>query len=373
MNYKSILHKLGLLSVIFFFIQCSEAEFSPDEEDFKANGKGVLILNEGNYNYGNSSLSYYTPNNCKVENNVFFRANQFKMGDTGQSITLFGNTAIIAMEASGTIWGIDTETFKVKAQLTVADTEHMINPRFVHVVNEEKAYATDLYAPFLTVFHPKTFRYIKSISTGQTEKFGYNSTEQMVQCGKYVYTNCWCYNDLILIIDTQRDEVVDSIHLKTSMQPKSMVLDARKRLWVVTDGGYDMGTGSFGQNIPHLYQIDTETNQILSDQQLDADFGNVQIAMNPTKDTLYLINNDIYRMGIDERHLPVRPFIEAPTDKNGNKHMLYGINVNPENGDIYVADAIDYTQSGAIYRYSTEGILIDQFKVGVIPNGMVFK
>jgi DNA-binding beta-propeller fold protein YncE len=53
--------------------------------------------------------------------------------------------------------------------------------------------------------------------------------------------------------------------------------------------------------------------------------------------------------------------------------MLYGINVNPENGDIYVADAIDYTQSGAIYRYSTEGILIDQFKVGVIPNGMVFK
>ena len=245
MYYKSILHNLGLLSVIFFFIQCSEAEFSPDEEDFKANGKGVLILNEGNYNYGNSSLSYYTPNNCKVENNVFFRANQFKMGDTGQSITLFGNTAIIAMEASGTIWGIDTETFKVKAQLTVADTEHMINPRFVHVVNEEKAYATDLYAPFLTVFHPKTFRYIKSISTGQTEKFGYNSTEQMVQCGKYVYTNCWCYNDLILIIDTQRDEVVDSIHLKTSMQPKSMVLDAKKRLWVVTDGGYDMGTGSF--------------------------------------------------------------------------------------------------------------------------------
>lgn len=372
MHLGFVCQLFGFLSVLLLFSRCSEPIPTVEEEEFEEDGNGVYILNEGNYNYGNSTLSYYNPEQRKVENNVFIRANEFKMGDTGQSITLYDNTAIIAMENCGTIWGIDTKNFKVKAQLTVGDTEHMINPRYVHVVNEEKAYVTDLYAPYITVFHPKTFKYIKSISTKQPEKYGYSSTEQMVQCGHEVFTNCWCYSDLILVIDTHTDEVTDSIHLKSSLQPKSMALDAKHMLWVITDGGYEIGGSSFGTNIPHLYRIDTKTREIVSDQALDPDFGNVKIAMNPSADTLYLINNDIYRMGIEEKYLPVRPFIEAPTDSKGNKHMLYGINVNKRNGDIYVADAIDYTQSGMIYRYSREGKLIDQFKVGVIPNDIAF-
>ncbi|MDE7119376.1 MAG: YncE family protein, partial [Muribaculaceae bacterium] len=51
----------------------------------------------------------------------------------------------------------------------------------------------------------------------------------------------------------------------------------------------------------------------------------------------------------------------------------YGLTVNPRNGEVYVADAIDYQQQGMIYRYSTAGELIDQFYAGITPGAFCWK
>ena len=47
--------------------------------------------------------------------------------------------------------------------------------------------------------------------------------------------------------------------------------------------------------------------------------------------------------------------------------------VDPRTGEIYVADAVDYSQAGLVRRYSSDGKLIDQFRVGINPNGFAFK
>jgi len=361
-----------LLATLLLLAACSD-NGGGEEEEFGETGKGVFILCEGNYQSGNSTLSYYNPEARTVENGIFQRANDRRLGDTGQSITIHNGVAYVAMENSGIIWGIDTETFKVRGQITTGETEHMINPRYIHFLSDTKAYVTDLYAPYITIFNPRTFQYLGSISTGQPSAFGYASTEQMAQWGKYVFSNCWCYSRSILVIDTEQDLVVDSIVLNSSWQPKSLKMDCNGKLWVITDGGYDSEGESFGENIPHLYRINAETREIEFDQTLDSDESSVQIAMNSTCDVLYLINNDIYRMGVSDQHLPVRPFIEAPVDEKGTRHKLYGIDVNPYNGDIYVADAVDYAQSGVVYRYSASGKLLDNFRVGINPNGFAFK
>ncbi|MDE6070728.1 MAG: YncE family protein, partial [Alistipes sp.] len=44
-------------------------------------GRGLFIANEGNFMYGNASLSYYDPERKHVENEVFARANAQKLGD----------------------------------------------------------------------------------------------------------------------------------------------------------------------------------------------------------------------------------------------------------------------------------------------------
>ena len=362
-----------LLSALVLTAACSSSDPNIQPEKFDGMGRGVFILCEGNFNAGNSTLSYYNPDTHDVQNGIFQRANGgAKLGDTGQSIQIYDGVAYVAMENSGIIWAVDTATFVVKGQLTTGQTEHMVNPRFIHFLSTEKAYVTDLYSPYITIFNPKTMEYLSSIPTHQEDALGYHSTEQMVQWGNRVFTNCWSYSNKILVIDVTKDEVTDEIVLG-SWQPKSMAMDANGKLWVITDGGYTTEGESYGDNIPHLYRIDAETLAIESDQAMDADEANVVLATNPAKDVIYLINNDVYRMEVTASHVPVRPFIEAPRSANGRRHYLYGIGVNPHNGEIYLADAVDYSQSGMVYRYDEAGTLIDQFRVGITPNGFAFK
>ena len=361
-----------LLAVSALLAACSGSEGIYPEEEFQGSAQGVFVLCEGNFNSGNASLSYYDPEKRSVENGVFQRANDRKLGDTGQSITLHDGVAYVAVENSGIIWSIDAKTFRVRGQLTASQTEHMINPRYVHLVSDTKAYATDLYAPYITVFNPKTMSYTGSIATGQPSRFDYCNTERMVQWSHYLFVNCWCYSDVILVVDTRTDEVTDSIHLQTSFQPKDMVIDAHDNLWVITDGGYYTAQDSYGQNIPHLYRINAKTRRVELDLPLQTDEASVQLALNPSGTTLYIINNDIYRMNITDTRFPSKAFIQAPVDERGTLHKLYGISVNPRNGDIYVADAVDYAQSGVVYRYGADGQLIHQFRVGINPNGFAF-
>lgn len=360
-----------LLSASLLIVACNATDDVPTEGDLSSVESGVFVLCEGNFNSGNASLSYYNPTTKTVENGVFRRVNDRKLGDTGQSITISDGTAYIAVENSGIVWGIDAETFKVKGQLVASSETKITNPRYVHIVNAEKAYVTDLYSHYINIFNPKTFAYKGAIDVSQVANLGYCSTEEMVQYGDEVFVNCWSYSNKLLVIDAKKDELCDSIILP-SWQPKSMKLDKHGKLWVITDGGYSSGGESFKNELPHLYRIDAKTREIELDQVLESDEANVQLAMNGKSDVVYIINNDIYRMSVTDNNMSKVPFILAPVDENGKRHKLYGIGVDPKTDDIYVADAVDYRQAGMAYRYSSSGTLLDQFKVGINPNGFAF-
>jgi hypothetical protein len=72
-------------------------------------------------------------------------------------------------------------------------------------------------------------------------------------------------------------------------------------------------------------------------------------------------------MAVDERYLPDSVFLPA-----GNR-LFYNLAVDPSTNEIYVADAIDYSQDAIIYRYSHWGELIDSFKVGINPSYFLFR
>lgn len=92
-----------------------------------------------------------------------------------------------------------------------------------------------------------------------------------------------------------------------------------------------------------------------------------EVQLNGDRDKLYWINKDIWCMDVTASRVPVRPFLEY------SGTLYYGLTVNPANGEVYIADAIDYQQQGMIYRYSPDGELIDEFYVGVIPGAFCWK
>lgn len=326
-----------------------------DEEDFDAipTQEGLFITNEGNFMYGNASLSYYIPSQKRIENEIFTRANGQKLGDVAQSMIIRNGLGYIVVNNSGVIYVIDINTFKVKGEIT-----GLISPRYIHFISDSKAYVTDLYAQQITIFNPQTFRI-----TGRINTPGHESTEQMVQYDKYIFVNCWSYDNKILVVDSEADTVVDSIQV--GIQPTSLVIDKYNKIWTVTDGGYE---GSpYGYEAPSLYRIDAATRKIEKEFKFRQGEHPSEVVLNGTRDTLHFINKSIWRMDVTENKLPIRAFIEYKGT------IFYGLTVDPKTSEVYVADAIDYVQPGTIYRYSPQAGLTDSFKAGITPGAFCFK
>ncbi len=328
-----------------------------DEEDFSASGAGLFITNEGNFQYGNATLSYYDPASMTVENEIFRRANGFKLGDVAQSMTVRNGVGWVVVNNSHVIFAIDLDTFREIGRIT-----DLTSPRYIHFLSDDKAYVTQLWDNRIFIVNPKRYEITGYIECpDMTMESG--STEQMVQYGKYVYVNCWSYQNRILKIDTDTDTVVDE--LKVGIQPTSLAMDCNNKMWTVTDGGYE---GSpYGHEAPSLYCIDAATFTI--EKQFKFKMGDApsEVQLNGSGDKLYWINDDVWQMDVTSDRIPVRPFLEFRDTK------YYGLTVDPVRGDVYVADAVDYQQQGLVYRYSSDGSLIDQFYVGIIPGAFCWK
>lgn len=338
-------------------VSCShekEPEEAPGAEvPVPEGGDGMLfILNEGNFQYSNATLSIYDPNTKAVENEAFIKANGMKLGDVAQSMAIADGKGWIVVNNSNVIFAIDPLTVKEKGRI-----ENLVFPRYIHFVNGSKAYVSQLWDNRIAIIDPKTYSITGHITVPDM-KPGSGSTEQMVSYGDYVFCNCWSYQNRIIKIDTRTDEVVAS--LEVGIQPNSLVLDRYGKLWTVTDGGYE---GSpFGYEAPALVKIDAETFAIEKKFSFSLGDSCSGICVNTAKDRIYWINDDIWAMDVTASSSPTDPVIDA------RNTIFYGLTVGPVSGDIYVADAIDYQQSGRIYRYSNEGNLIDQFCVGITPG-----
>ena len=359
MTYHQLKYLLWsvVVGVTLSLTSCMKWDYGDTVEDFNATGAGLFITNEGNFQYGNASLSYYDPETKQVQNEVFFRANGMKLGDVAQSMTIYDNKGWVVVNNSHVIFAIDLNTFK-----EVGRIENLTSPRYIHFLSDEKAYVTQLWDNRIFIINPKKYEITGYIQVpDMTMESG--STEQMVQYGKYVYCNCWSYQNRIIKIDTETDQVVEE--LKVGIQPTSLVMDKNHKMWTITDGGYE---GSpYGYEAPSLYRIDAETFTV--EKQFKFKMGDwpSEVQLNGTGDKLYWINKDIWSMDVDAERVPVRPFLEY------SGTIYYGLTVDPVRGDVYVADAIDYQQQGIVYRYSSEGELIDEFYVGIIPGAFCWK
>ena len=338
---------------------CSSDEPTPPPPS-SPTAQGLFIVNQGNFMYGNSTLTYYSPDNDEAQQEIFYRANDFRLGDLAQSMTIDydTNTGWIVVNNSQAVFAIDIDTYKEKGRIT----QGLVSPRYIHFVSSSKAYITQLYDNRIAVVDPAQYKITGYITVPDMDVSN-GSTEMMVQVGKYVYVNCWSYNNRIIRINTETDKVDGFV--TTGKQPKAMTLDADMNIWAVTDGGYE---GSpYGFENPTLLKLNTSTFTV--DLTLDMEKGaNVSsIVTNGDGTMIYWICNDVYGMPVTSTTLPEKPIVSA----NGN--WLNGLTVDPERGDIYIADALDYMQPGRLLRYTSDGRYITDVPTGVIPGNFCWK
>lgn len=325
------------------------------EPSLTVDGNGVYILNEGNFQYGNASLSYYDPATKTVENEVFYRANGMKLGDVAQSMTIHNNAGWIVVNNSHVVFKIDLKTFR-----EIGRIEGFTSPRYIHFVNDSKAYVTQIWDNRIAIVNPERYEI-----TGYIEVPGMKqstaSTEQMLQVGDYVYCVCWSHQRQVIKIDTGSDAVVESIEV--GAQPQSMAVDCNGYLWVLTDGGYKGSPSGYEQ--PKLNKIDLSLFEVVKTFEFPITDSPSELTVSSDGKCLYWLNKDVWKMSVTDEKLPSTPFIRNIGT------IFYGLSLDSFRYEIYVADAIDYQQQGMVYRYSSQGDMIDSFYVGIIPGFIV--
>jgi len=320
--------------------------------------EGVFVVNQGNFTYGNASLSYYDPLSGQVHNDVFFSANALPLGDVAQSMAIRDSLAYVVINNSGRIYVLHSRTFAYQGKIT-----GLTSPRHIHFISDEKAYVSDLYARALTVVNPTTLSITGTIPLRSgNEEFYRHSTEEMIRIGRYVYVACWSYDNQVMVIDSETDAVIDSVEV--IQQPNSMVTDRGGNLWILSDGGFEGSTlGSETGGLMKLSPGETEPQTVFRTEEGERPSA---LAINGSGDTLYYLNGHVYRMPV---HAGAEPeiFIRSPYE-NVHSGGFYGLEVDPATSEVYVSDAIDFVQPGWVYRYSSRGTALDSFRVGIAPG-----
>ena len=358
MNFKT---KPGIIITFIILIIFGLAGCMKDDQwvrdhlqqgPFKLSSSGVFVVNEGNFMYGNATLSFYDPLAKQVENDLFYRANGLPLGDVAQSMTIRKSSGYVVINNSGKIYVLDINTGKYSGKIT-----GFTSPRYMHFVNDEKAYVTDLYAGKITIVNP---------STGQITSYipcpVHASTEEMVQSGNRLFVTCWSGDRTVLVVDTSTDQVISEI--RTGEQPCGIVLDKYNKIWVLCQALPGNGSTIYAV----LQRIDPVTLKIEKSYNFPADTKPVKLCMDGFGENLYfLAGNTVRKMAVTSDALPVKSFITL-TSK-----ILYGLGIDPVNGDVYVSDALDYQQSGFITRFDSLGNVMDTFRGGIIPGRFCFK
>jgi DNA-binding beta-propeller fold protein YncE len=324
---------------------------------------GLFVANQGNFMYGNASLTYYDPETREVLNEVFYNTNALPLGDVAHSMVIRDSLGYVVINNSGRIYIFNTNTFEVVGKIT-----GLTSPRYIHFISETKAYVTDLYARSIAIVNPQSMEVTGAIPVSNHESgFSQHATEQMVQLDKYVYTNCWSFDNQILVIDSETDRVVDSIEVLK--QPNSMVLDRYQTLWVLTDGGFP--ESPYGYELPGLMKIEAGSGEAEIVHRFSQGALPGGLKINGSGDTLYFLNRGVYRHAVMATTEP-ELFIDSPYH-DGSQGGFYALDVDPVSSEVYVTDAIDFVQRGMVFRFTPDGEPVDSFQTGIGPGGFCFK
>ncbi len=343
---KNITIRTTIFSIVLFLFQFYTASAQYTD--------GVFVLNEGGAGSSNASVSFISEN--AVTNNIYGTQNPGipSLGDTAQSISFNGDFAYIVLNISNTIKVVNRSTFAYVATISTG----ISNPRYMTFANG-KGYVTNWgdggsgSDDYLAVINLEDNSVESTIALAEgVERIIYTNDKLYVahQGGYGVGNTVSVINPTTQLVEQiiEVGDVPNSLLVKDGFL---YVLCAGKPSWypVQTDG--------------RLVKIDLATNSIVSTLEFpEMHPNNLEINAAATN-FFYTVDENVYTIAIDSTTLPTASLCSLSAQ---GVYGIYGMDLIDDK--LYVADAGNYSTAGTVYVFSTAGILLQNFTVGVIPN-----
>ncbi|GEP52021.1 hypothetical protein FNO01nite_26930 [Flavobacterium noncentrifugens] len=358
---------LTVLAGALFFVSCSD----DDAEDagriaLGSYDLGTLVLNEGNFNTGNASVSYISDDFSVSQNDIFSIVNDGAvLGDVAQSVGFNNDLAYIVVNNSQKIEVVNRYTFKKVATIN----NQIRNPRYIAFANG-KGYVTNWGDPinpnddYVAIVNLSTQTVTSTIPVAEgPEQIVPNNGKLFVS-----HSGGFHFGNTVSVIS---NDAVSSTIAVGDVPKELQIVDGN--LWVTCKGNPSYAPS--GTTSGKFVKINADTNAIIGELK----FPNGQAATNLGSSAIsgtniyYNIGTAVYKCATDAPVLPTTPAFDAAAQGAAS---IYGLAVN--NGRIYVSDDAGFTVRGKVYVYAAGnaefaiGVLLNRTTVGVGPSAFYF-
>lgn len=342
-----------IIGAFLIFSSCSDDEVTKAYSDLDGN---IFIVNEGSFQSNSGKISMYDRDSSTLVDDIFKDVNQRPLGDVVQSFELFDNNtkATIVVNNSQKIEFVDMKNFSSLGTVAgLSYPRHCIEGKsgFVYVSNGN-GQGDKLYK-----INADSYSIIDSIQVGV-------GPERMIKKNGFIYitnSGSWSIDSTVSVLDIATDKVVATI--KVHHAPLDIATDANDKIWVLCKGGTTYSLGHVTNT--KIIQIDPKTNTVTKTIDLGVQspsYGGNILAMSKDGKSIFYENGGIYKISIDDT-TPATSALIA-----GN---FYGIDVDPETGNIWATEA-PFSGNGKVYIYSETGSKISEFEAGEYPTATVF-
>ncbi|MCE5331479.1 MAG: YncE family protein [Bacteroidales bacterium] len=342
-----------------------------DSTQTKTDYSGFYLLNEGNMGSNKSTLDYYNYSTGIYTKNIYASVNPTvtkELGDVGNDLQIYGSKLYAVINCSNKVEVMDAKTAKRIGQIDIPNCRYI---RF----SGGYAYITSYAGPVEINPNYTQKGYVAKVDTAtlqivNTCIVGYQPDELEIIGGKIYVANSGGYMGASTTSGYER--TVSVIDLNTFTEEKRIDVDynlhrirADKRgdLWVTSRGDY--------KTLPsRLYFLDRAKQQVTDTVKIPVSefciVGDSLYAYSVSWSYITYTNEISYAIVNTKTHKVVsNNFITDGTDKQ--IEIPYGIMVNPNTKDIYVADAGDYVSPGLLYCFDKNGKKKWSVQTGDIP------
>lgn len=350
------IQKLLFCLMAFIIASCDEKPVLITPSETGNGNDGLFILCEGLFNQNNSTLAYYQDG--KLESDIFFIANNRKLGDTANDMLLYGGKLYIAVSVSSNIEILDAGSCKSLAVIDMKNGDKSREPRCL-TAWKEHVYVCN-YDGTVSRIDTTTLEIDGEVRVGR------NPDGISCASGKLYVSNSGGLDfsnpdSTVSVIDIATFKEIKKIPVRAN--PGRICSDGKGCVFVVTRGIFDYNKMDYDTR---LHRIDT-------------DFDEVTVTYDIPVLDMAIDGEYLYLYGYENSSIKVMDVVTGTIFNDnficdGTKiNKAYSIDVNPSNGQVYICDANDYVTPGTLYCFDPYGYLKYTVSgVGINPNGIQF-
>lgn len=338
---------LALVALLF----AASCNLKTDDPYYYTNdySEGVFVVNEGPFN-GTGSITFYDPETEEVVQDVFGKVNKgASLGQFVQSISFHNGFGYIVVTGANKVVVVNGSTFEYIGEITGFQ-----QPRFFIPVSDNFAYVSQWGSDGLTGSVAKvnigTLKIVKTIPAGKgPEKMWLQGNNVLV-----ANSGGFGIDSTVSIINTL-DDTESSRPFAGGYNPASVSAFKNTSGNVLT---YALCRGDFASSSSTAGWLGDLNN---GGYGFAASTGADDLCTSPEGDKMYFIGAGAV--------WSVNQFaVSKLYDQNA-----YGMACDPFTGNLYIADAKDFSSNGEVVIYAANGGKIATFEAGISPNEIVFR